>query len=144
MSLDRTPCHVTGKCDLAYQKTNGQVITVGMTGLIKVFDITTECLIQEFDKKQDIHTVAMDQANDSNILLGYLDSIKTVSLNRVEEEKEVLAISSETKRLAMSPDSKWIAFASKEQEISLVDVTTLTRLPLSPGHQDECLNLAFR
>ena len=59
-----------GKCDLSFQKSDGKVLTVGTDGLIKFFDINTECYLSENDLKGEISALALDPMDDKNIALG--------------------------------------------------------------------------
>jgi WD40 repeat protein len=72
MSLDRQPCHVSGKSDLVFQSSTGQILTTGVDGLIKQYDINSECFLSEIDTKEEVHALALDPAQDQNILIGKL------------------------------------------------------------------------
>lgn len=43
---------------------------MGEDGLIKTFDINTECYLNEIDIKEEITSIALDPIDDKNVLLG--------------------------------------------------------------------------
>ena len=52
---------------------------MGADGLIKCFDINSECYLSEFDSKEEISSITLDPLNDQNVFLGIINFLSNKS-----------------------------------------------------------------
>ncbi|KAK5105742.1 hypothetical protein LTR62_002191 [Meristemomyces frigidus] len=121
------PAHAPGPTYLAYTPNGKKLITVGTNGAVRIFQHGSDDEPAIIDVTTDNHTAVV--ATNTFFLVGAEDgSVTKYSLLTNSMEEILVRCSLPVRDLSLSRDGEWVAVASDELEVKVVDTGDMTRI----------------
>ncbi|TKA75404.1 hypothetical protein B0A55_05791 [Friedmanniomyces simplex] len=121
------PAHAPGPTYLAYTPNGKKLITVGLNGALRVFQHGSDDEPAIIDVVTDGHTAVA--ATNEFIVVGAEDgSVTKYSLLTNSMEEILVRCSLPVRDVSLSKDGEWVAVASDELEVKVVNTRDMTRI----------------
>ncbi|KAF2156030.1 WD40 repeat-like protein [Myriangium duriaei CBS 260.36] len=121
------PAHAPGPTFTAYTKNGRKLITVGNDSVIRIFTTGSDAEPTNIDVPQESHTAIA--ASDDFFITGAEDgSVCKYSLATNSLDEILLRSTLPIRDIAISPDGLWVAVASDELVVKMVNVGDMTKV----------------
>ncbi|TKA75409.1 hypothetical protein B0A55_05787 [Friedmanniomyces simplex] len=121
------PAHAPGPTYLAYTPNGKKLITVGLNGALRVFQHGSDDEPAIIDLVTDGHT-AVAATNDFIVVGAEDGSVTKYSLLTNSMEEILVRCSLPVRDVSLSKDGEWVAVASDELEVKVVNTRDMTRI----------------
>ncbi|KAK0934035.1 DNA polymerase alpha accessory factor Mcl1 [Friedmanniomyces endolithicus] len=121
------PAHAPGPTYLSYTPNGKKLITVGVNGALRVFQHGSDNEPAIIDVLTDGHT-AVASTNDFIVVGAEDGSVTKYSLLTNSMEEILVRCSLPVRDLSLSKDGEWVAVASDELEVKVVNTGDMTRI----------------
>ncbi|CAK3977741.1 probable chromosome segregation () [Lecanosticta acicola] len=121
------PAHAPGPTFFSYTPNGKKLITAGPNGAIRVFEHGSDSEPTIIDVPTENHLAAV-AANDFFIIASEEGDVTKYSLVTNKMDDILIRCSAPPRDLALSPDGEWLAVASDELEIKIVNVKDTMRV----------------
>ncbi|EME47413.1 hypothetical protein DOTSEDRAFT_77728 [Dothistroma septosporum NZE10] len=126
-ALRGRPAHAPGPTFLSYTPNGRKLITAGLNGALRVFEHGSDDEPAIIDVPTENHLAIV--ATDDFFIVGCEDgSVTRYSLATNKMEEILLRCTAPVRDLALSPDGQWLAVASDELEVKIVDTSDMERV----------------
>ncbi|KAI9729232.1 MAG: hypothetical protein M1834_007024 [Cirrosporium novae-zelandiae] len=121
------PAHTPGPTFLTYTPNGKRLITVGSNNSIRIYTTGSDGEPQNIDECQDSNTAVV--ASDDFFITGSEDgTVCMYTLDTYSMDKFLVRCTLPIRDLAISPDTNWVAVASDELTVKVVNVKDTTRV----------------
>ncbi|EKG21079.1 hypothetical protein MPH_01623 [Macrophomina phaseolina MS6] len=121
------PAHPPGPTFLSYTPNGRKLITVGLNNAIRVFHTGSVEEPTNIDNAQDSNT-AVAAANDFFVTGSEDGTVCKFSLETNQLEEVLVRCTLPVRDIALSPDGNWVAVASDELVVKVVNTRDMTRV----------------
>ncbi|EMC96447.1 hypothetical protein BAUCODRAFT_24221 [Baudoinia panamericana UAMH 10762] len=121
------PAHAPGPTFLAYTPNGKKLITVGSNGAFRIFQHGSDGEPAVIDVLSDSHT-CVAATNDFFVVGAEDGSVTKYSLLTNSMDDILVRSSLPVRDLALSPDGEWVAVASDELDVKVVNTRDMTRI----------------
>ncbi|KAF2840400.1 putative chromosome segregation protein [Patellaria atrata CBS 101060] len=121
------PAHTPGPTFLSYTPNGRKLITVGLNNAIRVFQTGSDAEPANIDDCQDSNT-AIAASNDFFVTGSDDGTVCKYSLETNSLDEILVRCSVAVRDVALSPDGNWVAVASDELVVKVVNTNDMTRV----------------
>ena len=126
-ALRGRPAHAPGPTFFTYTPNGRKLITAGLNGALRVFEHGSDDEPAIIDVQTENHLATV--ATDDFFIVGCEDgSVTKYSLATNRMEEILLRCTAPVRDLALSPDGQWVAVASDELEVKIVNTSDMERV----------------
>ncbi|QIX01447.1 hypothetical protein AMS68_006964 [Peltaster fructicola] len=121
------PAHAPGPTYLAYSPNGQTLITAGANGALRIYKHNTDSEPVILDVLTDAHTSIV--ATNDKVYVGAEDgSVTKYALGDVSMDDILTRCAAPIRDLALSPDGNWLAVASDENDVKIVNTSDMSQV----------------
>ncbi|KAK4504754.1 hypothetical protein PRZ48_002716 [Zasmidium cellare] len=142
VALRGRPAHAPGNTYFSYTPNGRKLVTAGINGAIRIFEHGSDGEPDIIDVQHDVHT-AVAATNDSFVVGCDNGEVYKYNLTTKRMDEMLTRCTGRINDLAISPDGKWVAVASEELEVKIINLDDMTNIMSLREHTGAIKQLSF-
>ncbi|EME85634.1 uncharacterized protein MYCFIDRAFT_52898 [Pseudocercospora fijiensis CIRAD86] len=141
-TLRGRPAHAPGPTYFSYTPNGKHLVTAGLNGAVRIFDHGSDDEPAIIDVPTENHLAAV-AANGFFIIGSESGEVTKYSLVTKRMEEILVRCTAPVRDLALSPDGQWVAVASDEHDVKIVNTSDMSRVIFLGEHLRSVKQVAF-
>ncbi|KAF2207578.1 hypothetical protein CERZMDRAFT_115090 [Cercospora zeae-maydis SCOH1-5] len=136
------PAHAPGPTFFSYTPNGKQLITAGLNGAVRIFDHGSDDEPAIIDVTTENH-LAVVASNDFVIIGAETGEVTKYNLITKRLDEVLVRCTAPVRDLALSSDGQWVAVASDEHDVKIVNTTDMTNMMVLRDHLRPVKQVSF-
>ncbi|CAK1360876.1 Minichromosome loss protein 1 [Cercospora beticola] len=141
-ALRGRPAHAPGPTFFSYTPNGKQLITAGLNGAVRIFDHGSDDEPAIIDVTTENH-LAVVASNDFFIIGAETGEVTKYNLITKRMDEVLVRCTAPVRDLALSPDGQWVAVASDEHDVKIVNTSDMTNIMVLRDHLRPVKQISF-